>query len=58
MDDKTLGQFKVTLTDTYTKAKFGELSEPFEMRTDVRHGDGISLLLFNRTLEKVVGERS
>ena len=57
LDYKTLNIIKATITDTYSKVKFmGELSDPFEIRTGVRQGDGLSPLLFNCALEKVVRE--
>lgn len=34
----------------------GEVSEPFEVKTGVRQGDGLSPLLFNCVLEKVMRE--
>lgn len=44
-----------TLTNTISKVKFmGELSQPFEIKTGVRQGDGLSPLLFNCVLEKIV----
>lgn len=57
LDGKTLNIIKETLTNTPSKVRFmGELSEPFEIRTGVRQGDGLSPLLFNCALEKVVRE--
>lgn len=57
LDLKTLALIKETLTNTKSKVKFmGELSEPFEIKTGVRQGDGLSPLLFNCVLEKVIQE--
>lgn len=57
LDNKTISIIKATLTDTYSKVKFlGELSDPFLIETGVRQGDGLSPLLFNCALEKVVRE--
>ena len=48
LDPKTLALMKETLTNTKSKVKFmGELSEPFEIKTGVRQGDGLSPLLLN-----------
>lgn len=44
-----------TLTGTISKVKFmGEVSQSFEIKTGVRQGDGLSPLLFNCVLEKIV----
>lgn len=57
LDRKTLAIIKETLTNTKSKVKFmGEVSEPFEIKTGVRQGDGLSPLLFNCVLEKVIRE--
>lgn len=57
LDSKTTNLIKETLSNTYSKVKFmGELSESFEIKTGVRQGDGLSPLLFNCALEKVVRE--
>lgn len=57
LDLKTLAIIKETLTDTKSKVKFmGHISEPFEIKTGVRQGDGLSPLLFNCVLEKVIQE--
>lgn len=57
LDLKTLALIRETLTDTKSKVKFmGELSEPFQIKTGVRQGDGLSPLLFNCVLEKVIQE--
>jgi len=56
-DDKSTAIIKSTLTNTKSKVKFmGEISEPFEIKTGVRQGDGLSPLLFNCVLEKVMRE--
>ena len=48
---------KQTLSDTISKIKFlGEISEPFEIHTGVRQGDGLSPLLFNIVLDKIIKE--
>ena len=57
LDHKTLRLIRQTLTGTKSKVKFlGELSEPFEIKTGVRQGDGLSPLLFNLVLDKVIRE--
>lgn len=57
LDGKTLRLIKQTLTDTVSKVKFmGEISEPFHINTGVRQGDGLSPLLFNLALDKVIKE--
>jgi Reverse transcriptase (RNA-dependent DNA polymerase) len=57
LDSKTLQLIKETLTDTTSKVKFmGEISEPFIVKTGVRQGDGLSPLLFNLVLDKVIKE--
>lgn len=57
LDGKTTNLIRETLTNTFSKVKFmGELSAPFEIKTGVRQGDGLSPLLFNCALEKVVRE--
>lgn len=57
LDNKTTNLIKQTLTGTTSKVKFmGEVSEPFEIRTGVRQGDGLSPLLFNLVLDKVIRE--
>ena len=57
VDRKTRELIKLTLTDTSSKVKFlGEISEPFVIKTGVRQGDGLSPLLFNLVLEKVIRE--
>ena len=57
LDSKTLSLIKETLTNTKSKVKFmGEISEPFEIKTGVRQGDGLSPLLFNCVLKKVIQE--
>ena len=48
---------KKKLSNTKSKVKFmAEISEPFEVKTGVRQGDGRSPLLFNCVLEKVMRE--
>lgn len=55
VDRKTSSLIKQTLTDTTSKIKFmGEISEPFEIHTGVRQGDGLSPLLFNIVLDKII----
>ena len=55
VDLKTLNLIRETLTNTISKVKFmGELSEPFDVKTGVRQGDGLSPILFNVVLEKVI----
>lgn len=57
LDNKTTEIIKATLTNTTSKVKFmGELSKVFEIKSGVRQGDGLSPLLFNCVLEKVVRE--
>lgn len=57
LDKKTTNIIKATITNTFSKVKFmGELSDSFEIKTGVRQGDGLSPLLFNCALEKVVRE--
>ena len=57
LDCKTLALIRQTLTDTKAKIKFmGDISESFEVKTGVRQGDGLSPLLFNSVLEKVIQE--
>lgn len=57
LDKKTLSLIRETLTNTFSKVRFmGVLSKPFEIKTGVRQGDGLSPLLFNCALEKVVRE--
>lgn len=55
VDQKTINLIKLTLTNTISKVKFmGEISEPFQITTGVRQGDGISPTLFNIVLDKVM----
>lgn len=57
VDGKTLRLIQQTLTETTAKVKFmGEISEPFNIKTGVRQGDGLSPLLFNIVLDKIVRE--
>lgn len=57
VDTKTTEIIKQTLTDTRSKVKFmGELSKEFEIKTGVRQGDGLSPVLFNCVLEKIIRE--
>lgn len=47
----------ITLKNNKAKVKFrGELSESFKIRIGPREGDGLSPILFNCTLEKVMQE--
>lgn len=56
-DDKTIAITRETLADTTSKVKFaGELSRTFQIKTGARQGDGLSPLLFNCVLEKVIRE--
>ncbi|KAI5714466.1 hypothetical protein M8J77_000221 [Diaphorina citri] len=56
-DNKTTAIVKETLSETFSKVKFrGEVSRPFKIRTGLRQGDGLSPLLFNCILEKVIRE--
>jgi len=55
IDRKTRLIIQETLTGTTSKVKFmGEISDPFEIHTGVRQGDGLSPLLFNIVLEKII----
>lgn len=57
IDRKTRVIIQQTLTNTTSKIKFmGEISKPFLINTGVRQGDGLSPLLFNIVLEKVIRE--
>lgn len=57
LDYKTRKLIEQTLTDTKSKVKFmGEISESFDIKTGVRQGDGLSPLLFNIVLDKVMEE--
>lgn len=57
LDPKTREIIKQTLIGTKSKVKFvGEISEPFDIRTGVRQGDGLSPILFNVVLDKVMKE--
>lgn len=57
IDRKTRKIIEQTLTGTTSKVKFmGEISEPFEIETGVRQGDGLSPILFNIVLEKIIRE--
>jgi len=57
LDRKTQSLIKQTLTDTTSQVKFmGEKSEKFQITTGVRQGDGLSPLLFNLALDKVMRE--
>ncbi|KAI5746185.1 hypothetical protein M8J77_000906 [Diaphorina citri] len=56
-DAKTVAIIKESLQATKSKIKFmGDISNPFEIKTGVRQGDGLSPLLFNCVLEKVIRE--
>lgn len=55
VDQKTINLIKLTLTNTISKVKFlGEVSEPFQIKTGLRQGDGLSPILFNLVLDKVM----
>lgn len=55
IDRKTRSIIQQALTGTTSKVKFmGEISEAFHIHTGVRQGDGLSPLLFNMVLEKIV----
>lgn len=57
LDTKTRDIIKQTLKGTKAKVKFmGEISEPFDIKTGVRQGDGLSPLLFNIVLDRVMEE--
>jgi len=57
LDNKTREIIQSTLSNTSSKVKFRkEISEPFEIKSGVRQGDGLSPLLFNCALEKVIRE--
>lgn len=57
LDNKTRRLINQTLRNTQSKVKFrGEISKPFNIKTGVRQGDGLSPLLFNCVLEKVIRE--
>lgn len=57
LDNKTRAIIQQTLSNTTSKVKFrGEISHAFEIKTGVRQGDGLSPLLFNCVLEKVIRE--
>ena len=55
VDLKLLALIKATLTETKSKVKFlGCLSDSFQVKTGVRQGDGLSPMLFNCVLEKII----
>lgn len=57
VDSKLIALIKQTLSDTRSKVKFrGEISQMFKIETGVRQGDGLSPLLFNCVLEKIIRE--
>lgn len=57
LDNKTREIVQSTLSETSSKVKFrSAISDPFPIRTGVRQGDGLSPLLFNCALEKVIRE--
>lgn len=57
LDQKTLNLIQQTLNNTTSRVKFrGTISKSFEIKTGVRQGDGLSPLLFNCALEKVIRE--
>lgn len=52
---KTLTLIKQSKTSTKSKVKFfSEISDSFEIKTAVRQGDGLSSILFNCVLGKVI----
>lgn len=54
---KLIRLIELTLTNTNSKIKFrGEMSEPFQVKTGLRQGDGLSPLLFNCALEYIMRE--
>lgn len=57
IDRKTRKIIEQALTGTNSKVKYmGEISELFEIKTGVRQGDGLSPMLFNIVLEKIIRE--
>jgi Reverse transcriptase (RNA-dependent DNA polymerase). len=55
VDQKTLNLIGLTLINTTSKVKFrGEISRPFQIRTGLRQGDGLSPTLFNVVLDKIM----
>ena len=52
IDQKTINSIKLNQTITISK---GEIIEPFQIETELRHGDGLSLILFfNLVLDKIM----
>ncbi|KAK9875038.1 hypothetical protein WA026_005843 [Henosepilachna vigintioctopunctata] len=57
IDRKTRKIMEQILTGTTFKVKcMGEISDPFEIKTGVQQGDGLSPILFNIFLEKIIRE--
>ena len=57
IDETTITIIQETLTNTTSKVKFqGEISRSFQVKTGVRQGDGLSPMLFNCVLDKVIVE--
>lgn len=55
--EKLFAVIRTTLTNAKSKVKFQVcFYDPFEIKTRVRQGDGLSPLSFNCVLEKVVKE--
>lgn len=57
LNDKINRLVQATLHNTTARVKFrGQLSESFSIKTGVSQGDGISCILFNCVLEKIIRE--
>lgn len=55
IDKNTRKLVEETLMNTTSKVKFlGEVSESFKIKTGVRQGDGLSPILFNLVLDKII----